>query len=70
MNKKKLMSLEEFNLIKQRDNRAIYFNGIACPKCGEELIDTHPNQVLASKPAKKATKCINPECDYRGYRLA
>jgi hypothetical protein len=28
-------------------------NGIACPKCGEELLDTKPNETLASMPPQK-----------------
>ena len=45
-------------------------NGIACPKCGEELLDTQPNVTLSSMPPKKNVGCSNKECDYVGYRVA
>lgn len=43
-------------------------NGIACPKCGEELLDTTPNITLTSMPAQKNVNCS--KCDYVGYRVA
>lgn len=43
-------------------------NGIACPKCGSELYDTHPNMILASNPPKKNINC--EYCEYTGYRVA
>lgn len=43
-------------------------NGIACPKCGTELIDSNPTMTLASYPPQKNIKC--PSCDYVGYRVA
>lgn len=43
-------------------------NGIACPKCGEELLDSNPSITLTSFPAKKSTHCA--KCDYQGYRFA
>ena len=42
-------------------------NGIACPRCGEELWDTCPNLTITSNPPKKAIHCT---CGYRGYRTA
>jgi hypothetical protein len=45
-------------------------NGIACPKCGEELLDTQPNVTLASMPPKKNVGCSSEKCDYIGYRIA
>jgi len=41
-------------------------NGIACPKCGNELMDTNPMMTLTSHPAKKDVHC--PKCEYKGYR--
>lgn len=41
-------------------------NGIACPKCGEELRDFNRDIVLASNPPKYNTIC--PACGHRGYR--
>ena len=43
-------------------------NGIACPKCGFELMDTHPNQILTSHPPQKTIGCVNIECGYTGMR--
>ena len=43
-------------------------NGIECPKCGKELLDSSPGTTLASHPPQKNIHC--PVCDYRGYRLA
>jgi len=42
-------------------------NGIACPLCGHELVDTD-NTILASYPPQKNVGCM--ECGYRGYRIA
>jgi C4-type Zn-finger protein len=45
-------------------------NGIACPKCGEELLDTQPNVTLTSMPPQKNVGCSSEKCDYTGYRIA
>jgi ribosomal protein S27E len=42
-------------------------NGVACPECGAELMDTHPNNVLMSYPPKLRVKCS--ECAFEGYRM-
>jgi DNA-directed RNA polymerase subunit RPC12/RpoP len=42
-------------------------NGIKCPKCGEELMDTYPNMILTSDPPQKNVHC--PTCDHKGYRF-
>jgi DNA-directed RNA polymerase subunit RPC12/RpoP len=42
-------------------------NGIACPKCGNELMDTNPMMTLTSHPAQKSVHC--PKCEYKGYRI-
>jgi hypothetical protein len=41
-------------------------NGIACPKCGEELYDKHPDYILTCNPPKKEVIC--KKCNYLGYR--
>jgi hypothetical protein len=41
-------------------------NGIACPKCGSELLDSRPDVVLPSLPPQKNIYCTG--CGYRGYR--
>ena len=43
-------------------------NGIACPGCGTELIDSEPGMFLTSDPPQKHTKC--PKCSYVGLRVA
>jgi ribosomal protein S27AE len=43
-------------------------NGIACPKCGEEMYDSNPMVTLTSMPAQKNVHCS--KCDYVGYRIA
>jgi len=42
-------------------------NGIACPDCGAELMDSNPGQVLASLPPRTAIHC--PKCGYIGSRI-
>jgi len=42
-------------------------NGIACPECGNELMDSNPMMTLTSHPAKKDVHC--PKCEYKGYRI-
>ena len=70
---KKLKKLEDHNKEKSLDNSFIIskspqLNGIACPKCGAELLDTHPTMVLYSNPPQKNIHC--GECGYVGFRLA
>ena len=43
-------------------------NGIACPKCSEELYDSTPTITLTSMPAQKNVHCS--KCDHVGYRIA
>lgn len=43
-------------------------NGIACPECESELMDSNPSVTLTSHPPQKNTKCS--VCEYTGYRLA
>jgi len=65
-NKLKLRISERLN---SRDNEP-KLNGMKCPKCESELMDTNPLISLMSNPPKKNIHCSNSECDYRGYRLA
>lgn len=71
---KKLISLDSHNNFARTKNRALQnnnpvLNGIACPKCGEELYDSNPMETFTSNPPQKRTKCSNEECDYNGYRI-
>jgi predicted RNA-binding Zn-ribbon protein involved in translation (DUF1610 family) len=69
---KQLKTLEEHN----KKNTPLYSfglatpskNGISCPKCGEELIDSNPMSILCSNPPKKDIKCES--CNFSGYRTA
>lgn len=42
-------------------------NGIACPKCSGELMDSNPSMALASYPPQFRVHC--PSCDYHGTRF-
>jgi hypothetical protein len=71
---KNLKSLDEHNAErwKWHSHSSISFNkpvlnGIACPKCEEELFDTNPWMTLTSNPPKKNVHCS--KCDYHGYRI-
>ena len=72
---KKLKILDEHNTMSSTFHRGLMgqdpvLNGIACPKCGEELLDTKPNETLTSMPPKKNVGCSSKKCDYMGYRIA
>ena len=70
---KKLKNLNEYNAQASsmqwamNDNSPV-LNGIACPKCGEELYDSSPMETLTSIPAQKNVHCS--KCDHVGYRIA
>jgi len=69
---KKLKPLQEFN-DEQATNYQNHYseskpNGLACPLCGEELLDSRPGITLMSYPPQKDVKCSN--CSYIGYRIA
>ena len=70
--KKQLKSLDEHNANAWSTHSAMFSdapspNGIACPECGEELMDTNPMITLTSLPARKSVHC--PSCDYSGTRI-
>ena len=72
---KKLKSLDEHNSTTSTFHWGLMSgapvpNGISCPKCGEELLDTQPNVTLTSMPPKKNVGCSNKKCDFTGYRVA
>lgn len=45
-------------------------NGLACPRCGCELIDTHPNVTLTAVLPNKLVACSGQNCGHSGYRNA
>jgi DNA-directed RNA polymerase subunit RPC12/RpoP len=64
-----LRSLDEHNRFALAANSLFMVtkpNGIACPNCGHELLDSNPTVCLTSWPPQYNTHC--PACDYRGYR--
>jgi hypothetical protein len=70
---KKLKSLAKHNAdahVAQWDamDNSPRLNGIACPKCGNELYDSEPMVTLTSFPAQKNVHCS--KCNYVGYRIA
>lgn len=70
---KKLKPLVEHNKEKGLMYKNLHkprLNGIACPLCGKELLDDKPNEMLATMPPQKSTKCSNEQCNYIGYRIA
>ena len=68
---KTLRSLDEHNELRQKLwgplNESPVPNGIACPQCGEELVDNSPMGILNSYPTKTGIKC--PKCGYKGTRI-
>lgn len=70
---KKLIELSKFNrdqsdLHRRMNDPSPRPNGIACPKCGVELMDSQPMMMLASNPPQKNIHCST--CDYKGLRYA
>jgi hypothetical protein len=54
-----MIPLNEHNAREARkwlDRHQPHPNGIACPECGEELIDSSPNVTLSSNPAPEARR--------------
>jgi hypothetical protein len=69
---KKLKTLEEnnaqaFEFANHFSNSIPQPNGVACPKCGSELLDSTPMITLTSFPAQKNVHCN--QCNYVGYRF-
>lgn len=63
-----LMPLDEWNargLVRISNSNSPTKNGLACPKCGNELIDSSPGYVLYSAPPKTKIHC---DCGFTGYR--
>lgn len=64
-----LKSLKEFN----EEKKAEYFrelagyNGITCPNCGFELVDTNPGCKLMGTPPQAKIHCQT--CDFSSYRI-
>lgn len=73
MEEKKLKTLKDHNRERLKENWGMYRNdptpnGISCPICEKEMLDTSPMMVLTSIPPKKSVNC--PFCNYKGFRIA
>ena len=73
LKEKKMKTLSEHNLERQQQVTKSYSNdpiknGIKCPTCSSELIDTSPQITLSNRPPQKNIHCS--ACGYFGYRLA
>lgn len=65
-----MKTLDEHNAIKMQLYcmiNANLKNDIACPRCGEEMIDSKLNVVLTSYPLKKQVTC--EKCSFNGYAI-
>jgi hypothetical protein len=67
-----LKSLEEHNAERRYWHGAPHqkepmANGIACPECGAEMVDTAPGVSLTTDPPQKHVGCNG--CGYRGYAV-
>ncbi len=68
-----MMTLEQYNEMRRMaylrmNGESPKGNGIQCPKCNSELLDSNPMLVLTSNPPQKNVHC--EKCGYRGYRVA
>ncbi len=70
MRRKRLKSLAEHDargmMIMTRKYNESEGNGIACPKCGQELMDTNPLRAGIFVPYQTGIYCTN--CGYKGCR--
>lgn len=72
---KKLRTLAEHNAVRMQ---ASHFgrrgqpepNGIACPRCGEELFDSRSGEILTSGFGQVSVCCLSQTCGYTGTRIA
>jgi len=51
-------------------SRAAMPNGLACPRCGDELMDKSPNQIEPGNPPRADVYCSKDDCSWHGRRLA
>jgi hypothetical protein len=68
----KLKSLDEHN--REASERWAFHqkrhppNGIACPLCGTEMVDSSPMMELTTAPPQKEIHC--PACKYKDTRIS
>ncbi len=51
------------------DSRKPVPNGIACPRCGNELLDKQPGVMQPTVPPRVNVLCGDGECEWRGVRV-
>lgn len=61
-----LISVEENNQQAYKLITGPVTTGIACPKCGTELVNPQPSMVLTSYPVQIYVDCPSSKCDYSG----
>lgn len=69
--KRRLKSLTEHNAERRARHAQAALarrNGLACPECGAELIDSKPGVTFTSDPPQTAVAC--PACPFEGMRIA
>jgi hypothetical protein len=67
---KKLIPIDKWNIGRAQEAHSNILprpNGIACPQCGSELLDSSPSITLTSDPPQKRVHC---QCGYAGTRIA
>jgi C4-type Zn-finger protein len=42
-------------------------NGLSCPDCQNELVDSNPMLTILGNPSKKEVSC--EKCGYNGFRV-
>lgn len=69
-----LLPLADYNKVAReryeadrREKNLPRLNGLACPDCGAELLDSQPLFQLSSSPPQKNVNCS--KCKYVGYRV-
>lgn len=72
---KKLVSLHEHDLAMAQAHQLARAeqprpNGIACPRCGNELFDSRPTERYACSPPRMSIQCYAAGCGYTGTRIA
>ncbi len=64
----RLPTLDEHNRQKIMERKALQVNGagVACPKCGMEMVLAHPGQINLSFPPSEIVRC--PSCGRTGEK--
>ena len=68
MREKRLVSWDQRNCYKAPNIVRYKLNGIACPKCGNELHDD-TSMILTSLPPQIIVRCLYEGCNFAGHRI-